>query len=156
MNPGKTSPFTKGQFQASATRSSSSLASSEPEMSSGVRAMPIVTYPGAFSHHKFYPAVPRSRGRPAAQAQQRSGAAALLLPPRIPAPAKAGRGPRRRRICAVHPGRRPGHVCYCFFINSISTSPLLQDTLRVFPPPSLLTGKLLSPFFISVSMEKSS
>ena len=35
------------------------------------------------------------------------------------------------------------------FTKSILTSPLLLDTFSVFSPPSLLSGRLLSPFFIS-------
>lgn len=35
------------------------------------------------------------------------------------------------------------------FTNSILTLPLLLDTFSVFSPPSLLSGKLLSPFLIS-------
>ncbi len=36
------------------------------------------------------------------------------------------------------------------FINSTLTLPLLLDTLSIFSPPSFLSGKLLSPFLISV------
>ena len=35
------------------------------------------------------------------------------------------------------------------FTNAISISPLLADTFSVFSPPSLLSGRLLSPFLIS-------
>lgn len=42
------------------------------------------------------------------------------------------------------------------FTNSIFTSPLLPDTFSVFSPPSLWSGRLLSPFFISDEIEKSS
>ena len=42
------------------------------------------------------------------------------------------------------------------FPNAISTLPLLPDTWSVFSPPSFSSGRLLSPFLISVWMEKSS
>lgn len=44
---------------------------------------------------------------------------------------------------------RFGTILYSF-TNSILISPLLLDTFSVFSPLSLLSGKLLSPFLISV------
>ena len=41
-------------------------------------------------------------------------------------------------------------------INRMSMSPLLQLTVSDISPPSLRSGRLLSPFLISQAMEKSS
>lgn len=44
----------------------------------------------------------------------------------------------------------PGLLSWCYSLaNSMLTSPLLLDTVSVFSPPSLCSGKLLSPFLSS-------